>query len=38
MSSKNNEEIGYNLDLDFLTIVDELCVSYPRRSGLVGKK
>ena len=37
MSSKNYDESGYNLISDLLTIFCSLRVSYPRRSGLVGK-
>ena len=34
MKSIHHEKNGYNLNLDMLTIS---CVSYPRRSGLVGE-
>ena len=37
MSSKIYVESGYVLNLDLLTIVYKSHVSYPRRSGLVGK-
>lgn len=37
MSSGNHEESGYNQDLDLLNISYESCVSYSKRSGLVGK-
>lgn len=33
MSSKNNEENGYGLDLDLLTVLHKLCDSYHTRSG-----
>ena len=33
-----NKESGYNLKLELLTILYLLCVSYSRRSGLVGEK
>ena len=37
MSSGNYEESGYILDVDLLTISYSSCVSYPRRSEIVGK-
>ena len=37
MSSKKNDESGYDLDLDLLTISYYSHVSYPKRSGLLGK-
>ena len=37
MSSKNYEESGYNLDVDLLTISFQLCVSYAKRSELLGQ-
>ena len=37
MSSENYEGSGYGLDLDLLTMLYWLRVSYPRRSGLLGK-
>ena len=37
MSSKKYEACGYSLDLDLLTILYQLCVSCPKRSGLVGR-
>ena len=37
MSSINYMKSGFGLDLEFLTILYQLCVSYPRRSGLVGR-
>jgi hypothetical protein len=37
MSSKKYEESGYQLVLDLLTISYKSRVSYPRRSGSVGK-
>ena len=38
MNSKNNEESGYNLDLDLLAISYESHVSYPTRSGSLKKR
>ena len=38
MSSKNHEEIGYNLDLDLLTISSSSHISYPMRGGLIRNK
>lgn len=35
--SKNHEKSGYALNLDSLTILNQLHVSYPRISELVGK-
>ena len=35
--SKNYEESGYNLDVDLLTILYQSCVSYAKRSELLGK-
>ena len=37
MSSNNDEDNCNDLDLDLLTISYLLCVSYLRRSGLVGE-
>ena len=37
INSKFYEESDYDLDLDFLTIVFSLRVSYPKKSVLVGK-
>jgi hypothetical protein len=37
MNSLNYTKSGYGFDLEGLTILYQLCVSYPRRSGLVEK-
>ena len=37
MRSGNHKEHGDALDLGLLTIWYRMCVSYPRRSGLVGR-
>ena len=37
MDLKNDEESGYNLDLDLLTILYWLSDSYPKRNGVVEK-
>ena len=38
MNFKNYEEYGNAFDLDLLTILDRLHVSYSRRSGVVGRR
>jgi hypothetical protein len=38
MDFENDEESGYDLDLDLLTILDYFHISYTNRSGLVGRK
>ena len=35
---KFHKESDYNLDLDLLTILYQSPFSYPRRSGMIGKK
>ena len=35
--SKNYEESGYTFDLDLLSILYQLCVLYPKKSGIVGE-
>jgi hypothetical protein len=38
MSSKNYDKSGYDLDLDLLTTLYYLGVSFPRKSKLLGNK
>ena len=38
MNSRNYEESGYDLNLNLVIVLYKSCASYPRRSGLVGKK